>query len=413
MLKFLAWTIIILGCINLLRLMALMVGTDLHDIKAARQTRRRRWPLISVLVPAYNEEVVIERCLDSLAANQYRRKEVLVIDDGSRDRTAEVVQSWIKRHPDISVKLIRQANTGKAAAINHGLAQASGSLIMVLDADSVLSPNALSEVPHYFYNPQTVLIAANVKIMADKKLFSLIQRYEYLISYRLKKALTHYNMEYIIGGVGSTFRASLIKQIGGYDTDTLTEDIDFSMKVVRQGNKRYRLGYAPSVIAYTEGVLTLPDLIKQRYRWKYGRMQTFLKNRDLFFNRHKRYDKRLSFFNLPYALWAELMFGLEPLLIGYFFGIVILYQDATTLLSAYLVTTIYLALHVIADETESPRMKLKLLPLAPFQYPLFFILSFVEYVALVKSLARLHVLRSSLGHSTWDHVARSGQKPVN
>lgn len=410
--QILAWLIIILGSINLIRLMVMMIGTDIYDLKRTRAQRSRRYqPLISVIIPAYNEELVIERALDSINANTYRRKEVIVVNDGSSDQTSVLVRRWRRRvaNKGMTLRLVNQKNAGKAAAINNGMTVAKGSLIMVLDADSLLAPSALSEVPGYFTDKRVVMAAANVKIIDDGSWFSLLQKYEYLISYRLKKSMATYNMEYIIGGVGSTFRASMVRRVGGYDTDTMTEDIDYTLKVLRRGNIKHRLTYAASVHAYTESVMSMRELIKQRYRWKYGRMQSFLKNRVLFLNRSRKYDRRLTMWQLPYALWAELMFSLEPLLIAYVLSVVLIYQDLSTMLSVYLVTTLYILLNVVFDESETRRTKLKLVPLTVIQYPFFLILTLVEYGALIKSVARLHQLQSSLGHGNWEHVTRSGQ----
>jgi cellulose synthase/poly-beta-1,6-N-acetylglucosamine synthase-like glycosyltransferase len=253
------------------------------------------------------------------------------------------------------------------------------------------------------------MTAANVKIRDNGSLLSLVQRYEYLVGYRLKKALNVYNMEYIIGGVGSTFRKSVAAEVGGYDTDTMTEDIDFTLKLLRNGNVKQRVAYAPTVIAYTESVLNFRDLVKQRFRWKYGRMQSFLKNRELFFASHKKYDKRLTWYQLPYSLWAELMFLFEPFMIVMVLTTILVLGDVTTLASVYLTTTFFVAWNIWTDESEDRRAKLKLLPLSLLQYPLFFILTAVEYGALIKSLARLHQLKSSLGHGSWEHVARSAR----
>lgn len=413
MLTFLSYLIVIFGSANLIRLAILMIGTDIHDVRTARMSKRRLYqPTISVIVPAYNEELGIVRCLESLAANNYAKTEVIVVNDGSIDTTAKKVRAFQRKtRGKFTLRLLNQNNAGKAMAINRGVRQARGSLIMVLDADSILAPDAIAEVPRYFAEKKVMLAAANVKIIDDGRILSTVQRYEYLISYRSKKALNTYNMEYIVGGVGSTFRKRLFERVGGYDTDTMTEDIDFTLKVLRMGSRKEMIGYMPSVLAYTEGVLTIGDLIKQRYRWKYGRMQSFYKNRSLFFNLKHRYDKRLTLYQLPYSLLAEFIFTIEPLLIAYFLCIVLIYGDLLTFLSAYSVTTGFIVWNVMMDESESFESKLRLVPLTFVQYPLFFILSLVEYVALAKSVSRLHKLRGSLaqGHGSWEHVVRSSQ----
>lgn len=411
MLEFLSLLTLIFGAFNLVRLGILVVGVDIHDVRRARQKQTRAYsPRISVIVPAYNEETGIIRCLESLAANTYSNFEVLVVNDGSKDHTAKRVRAFQRKtRGQFKLRLINQANTGKAAAINNGVGSATGPLIMVLDADSILAPYSLAEVPQYFHNNNVLLAASNVKIIDDGRWLTAIQRLEYLVGYHGKKALNTYNMEYIVGGVGSTFRKQIFHKVNGYDTDTLTEDIDFTLKVLQRGNHKRVVGYMSTVHAYTEGVLTVRDLITQRYRWKYGRMQSFFKNRIMFFNANKRYDKRLTWYQLPYSLWSEIIFSLEPILIAYFLCLIAIYGDSRSLLGAYLVTTAFIAWNVISDDTETMRTKLKLVPLSLLQYPMFFLLSFIEYVALIKSMARLHTLKASLsnGHGSWEHVSRA------
>ena len=417
MLEFLSYLIIIFGSFNLIRLGILMIGVDIHDIKSSRTSRQNKAgsPWISIIVPAYNEELGITRCLASLSANSYAHMEVIVVNDGSKDATAKRVASYQRKtRGSFNLRLINQKNSGKAAAINNGVSHAKGSLVMVLDADSILAPDAIAEVPRYFQDKKILLAAANVKIIDDGRILSTVQRYEYLISYRSKKALNTYNMEYIVGGVGSTFRKHIFKKVRGYDTDTMTEDIDFTLKVLQLGNRERIVSYMPTVRAYTEGVLNLSDLIKQRYRWKYGRMQSFLKNRNMFFNAQRKYDKRLTFLQLPYALWAEIIFSLEPILIAYFLVIIAIYGDLATLASAYSVTTGFILWNVVMDDSETRRSKFRLIPLALLQYPLFFILAMVEYVALAKSIGKIHKLKSSLkqGHGAWEHVTRAAESTI-
>jgi poly-beta-1,6-N-acetyl-D-glucosamine synthase len=197
------YVIIVLGAINLMRMGLFMIGSDLHDIRRHRNTRRQRRvyePFITVLIPAHNEAATILRALASVYENRYKHKEVIVIDDGSTDRTAEIVENIRQRYSLTSLRLIRQTNQGKAVALNQGIAQARGELITVLDSDSTLTPNALSEITTYFHDPRVVMAASNVKIMPGRGLLNLAQRFEYMVGHRVKRSLTTYNCEYIIGG---------------------------------------------------------------------------------------------------------------------------------------------------------------------------------------------------------------------
>lgn len=413
--KILAWAITVLGIINLVRIALYMVGADWHDVAHSRRKRRTRAdkpyrPFISIIVPAHNEEKTIERNLSSIVASTYGRKEIIVVNDGSTDATLDVIERFQHRHQLKNLRVHTQKNAGKAHAINRGIEMAKGSLIMVLDADSSLHPQALSEVVNYFRDPRVQLAAANIKIIEDGSLFNLIQKFEYLICYRMKRAQTAFNVEYIIGGIASTFRKSAALKVGKFDTDTVTEDIDFTLKLIRDDNTSTRVVYAPSVIAYTESVMTFRQLIAQRFRWKYGRTQTFLKNKHMFMSRNRKLDPRLTWLQLPFAIFSELTFLLEPAFVFFIAYIVVRYHDLTTLVSAYLVMTIYLILNVVAEETETWQSKLRLALLAPFQYPLFFVLTAVEYAASIKTLVRLPKLWRGDQSSTWKHVDRSGHE---
>jgi cellulose synthase/poly-beta-1,6-N-acetylglucosamine synthase-like glycosyltransferase len=253
-------------------------------------------------------------------------------------------------------------------------------------------------------------LASNLKIKRGKRILNLIQVFEFAISYQMKRAQTVFNIEYIIGGVGSMFRKCILEEINFYDTNTVTEDIDLTMKILRRGNKRYRVVYGSDVIAYTQGALTLGELIKQRYRWKWGRYQTFLKNRSMFFSSDKRYSKSLSWFFLPYAIFSDFAFFLEPLLVTYIWFVVIYFRDLNSFFTMIIVITFYLGINILAEDTFSFKEKVELLLLTPFMYFLFYILSLVEYVALLKSWINIPNLRPSLlkNKQSWQPITRSG-----
>ncbi len=351
------------------------------------------------------------RTVESLLANTYHNKQIIVVDDGSSDQTLKMLHNFQRRHPG-EITVVHQTNAGKAAAINRAVRYwAKGSLVMVVDADSLLRSDAIAKMTTYFRDRRIIAAAANVKIIPSRKLLGIAQRFEYLISYRMKRALTTMNMEYIVGGVGSTFRRSALIKTGLYDTDTMTEDIDLTVKLIREyGNRYYHVQYASDVLAYTEHVLKFRSLIKQRFRWKYGRMQTLLKNQKLFFHTGSKYDKRLTWYQLPYSIVGEFVLLLEPLLVGYILVITALYADVTSLVSVYAIVTAFVFLMVSGEETESWRAKLQLVLLLPAVYFLMYILTAVEFAALVQSLRNIRkLLNRDMERASWDHVERSGE----
>lgn len=410
------YTILVLSSVNLLRVLVYLVSSDIYELRSFRSKQKSSKagkpfrPWITVIIPAYNEEICITRTVESVLGNGYGRKQVIVVDDGSTDRTYQALRSLKKVHKKANLKIVKQKNRGKAAAINNALFKhAKGSLVMVLDADSLLHPEALENMVQHFSNPNVLAAASNVKIIDSRSVLGLAQRFEYLISYRTKRALSLLNIEYIIGGVGSTFRKKVVKDVGGYDTDTMTEDIDFTLKIIKEyGNKKQAISYAADVITYTESVMSFRSLVKQRFRWKYGRFQSFIKNRTLFFNQDKRYDKKLTCLQLPYALWAELVLLIEPLLVGFIGYIVVAYGDLHSLLTVYLVVTGYIFLNVMGEPSETFRSKLRLSLWAPVMYIVLYILLIVEFAALLQSIYKAQQLRSGEKDTTWQHVERAG-----
>ncbi|HSX45923.1 MAG TPA: glycosyltransferase family 2 protein [Candidatus Saccharimonadia bacterium] len=404
------FTILILCLLNLLRMAAYLVSSDAYTIRQSLQKRRRsRWhlPTISVLVPAHNEENTIERNLLSLYGSDYPKGklEVIVVNDGSTDRTEEVVREFKRTHRDrCKIRLINLSNKGKAAALNHGLRRcAKGSLVMCLDSDSFLAPNALRSAAQHFRDSDIVALSSNVNIIEDGTLLALVQRFEYLVCYQMKKGQAFLGVEYIVGGIGSMFRRSMMKKVSFYDTNTMTEDIDLTMKIIVNKEKRQKIAYAADSIAYTEPAHSVGALMQQRFRWKFGRSQTFYKNDHLFFSRSSRHAKRLTWFMLPFSLLQDLFFFFEPAVIGYFLFLTMRYGDLRIFSSAMFVLTFYLLCNVWSSDHLTTKERLRLSYYTPPMYLLMYVLSWAEYFALIKSLLLLPSLKRSITerHVTW------------
>lgn len=404
------------GLINLLRMTFLLVGSDLYSIKNKVRYRKQsssinKLPTISVVIPAHNEKANVIKSIKSVLKNNYPQDkiQIIVVNDGSTDTTSESVQSFISTQKHKNVKLINQPNLGKAAALNSGIKNSHGTLVMCLDSDSELDKSALTNMIKYFEDKKVVALSSNVKIMPQYGLLNLIQQVEYLICYQMKRAQTFYNIEYIIGGIGSTFRKAYLKKVNYYDGNTVTEDIDLTMKILQAGNKKVKIMYASDVIAYTHSVLSVKDLIKQRYRWKWGRYQTFLKNYNMFFTTRNSFTKGLTWIYLPFAILGDFGFLLEPLFVIYIVAYSIISRDMFTLTAAFCIISFYNSMSVFSEDTLSTKRKIQYLLVIPSMYFLFYILSFVEYVALIKSIYNFPNLKKSLDINsyTWSPVKRS------
>ncbi len=404
------YMVMIFGIINLLRLTLLAIGSHIYDVRK-RKSRAFVLPIYTVVIPAYNEERSIIRCLESVTAANYDKLklQIIVADDGSKDSTSELVRTYKQQHPHANILLLSRPNAGKAHALNYAIQNhARGELVMCLDADSLIHKDALVNSARHFLDPRVVALSSNVKIIPSGTILNLTQVYEYLISYQIKRALTTFNIEYIIGGIGSVFRRSALEAVGYYDTDTITEDIDLTMKLLRLGNKKHRVIYGADVISYTESVLTVRDLFKQRFRWKYGRLQTFLKNLDYFFSRDRRHAPQLTWMYLPFIIFSEIMFFLEPLMILFFIALCLLFADLVTLASACAIISSFIVFSILAEDTIPWKQKLKLVVGAPAMYLSFYIINVVEYIALVRTYYNVPNVRRSIQANAcrWEHVAR-------
>lgn len=406
---------VVTGTINIIHFGLNIVGANFYDIwqfrrkRNAPKNRHSVRPLVSVLIPAHNEELSIIRCLESVRRNTYRKLEIIVIDDASTDNTRKLVRNYIKQHPTRDIKLMyRQKNHGKAAALNHALHR--GDLIMTLDADSVIDRHAISNAVSYFEDPKVVGVAANVQIMDNISVLGLLQRYEHMVGYRAKKFYSMANCEFIIGGVASTYRRETMEAVKYYDLDTTTEDIGLSLKVVARGNKENRLIYGSDVLAKTEGVQTFKQLLRQRYRWKLGSLQNLIKNHSLFANTNGRYSKILTFYRIPMAYLGELLLLLEPFMLAYIVYLSILYSTAVLFVGAYMTITLYILWNLWPDEHTPLRRKLILSVYAPLMYFAFYIMSAVQVISIFRCLLNAkQVVRRGQHEGKWISPARRGE----
>jgi peptidoglycan-N-acetylglucosamine deacetylase len=233
-------------------------------------------PEVSVLVPAYNEESVILDTVRSALASTYPKLEVLVIDDGSTDRTAELVRATFGREP--RVRLLLQPNRGKPAALNHGLAEALGEVVISIDADTIVDPDAIPRLVRHFADPQVGAVAGNVKVINRTRWLTRWQALEYITSQNLeKRAFDLLNCIPVVPGAAGAWRTSLLRDSGGFSGDTVAEDTDLTLSIRRNG---WKIQYDEDAIGRTEVPDTVEALIRQRFRWTFGTLQAVWKHRD-------------------------------------------------------------------------------------------------------------------------------------
>jgi cellulose synthase/poly-beta-1,6-N-acetylglucosamine synthase-like glycosyltransferase len=371
--------------------------------------------LVSIVIAAHNEEQVIARSLDSIRLSSYPFYEVLIADDASTDRTERVVQDYRARHPEMDIQLYRmQENVGKGAALNAVLHRhARGEYVMTLDADSLITPNAVANALSYFEDPCVAGVAANVEIIDEPTVLGVLQRFEHMIGYRSKKLYSVTRCEFVVGGVASTYRMRVLRKVGFYDTDTLTEDIGLSTKISSLGNRRFKLVYGADVVAMTEGVLTLRALARQRYRWKYGSMQNLVKYRRMILNPSRRYTRTLTMYRMPMAVLSEFTLLVSPLAWTYAVYISLTQYTPALVLGAYATITAYTLLTIWMDENLSRQGRLRLSLYAPTAYFVFYIMDLIQLTAIVRCLIRTRSLvRRRDAGNTWASPKRAGKLVV-
>ena len=257
-------------------------------------------PLVSIIVPAFNEEVNAARTVQSLLQQDYPNMQVVFIDDGSKDNTYKIVQDTFKAND--KVKVFTKSNGGKASALNAGIEKAGGEFVVCIDADTQLKADAVSQLIKKFTGGTVGAVAGNVKIGNEINMITRWQSIEYITSQNFdRRAFAYLNCITVIPGAIGAFRKDAVLQAGGFTSDTLAEDCDITMRLHRIG---YKIGNCPEAISYTEAPETMRQFMKQRFRWSFGVMQCFWKHRDAFFN--TRY-KNFGMIALPHILIFQMI----------------------------------------------------------------------------------------------------------
>jgi cellulose synthase/poly-beta-1,6-N-acetylglucosamine synthase-like glycosyltransferase/peptidoglycan/xylan/chitin deacetylase (PgdA/CDA1 family)/spore germination protein YaaH len=260
-------------------------------------------PFVSILVPAYNEALVIKKTIRSLLASSYERYEIIIIDDGSKDHTSEIVRSSFS--DDERIRLFTVANGGKAAALNFGLNHASGEIVIALDADTLFDPQTIGALAHRFHDPKMGAVAGNAKVGNRINIVTRWQALEYITSQNMdRRAFASLNCITVVPGAVGAWRRDLLEQAGGFPADTLAEDQDLTLRIRRMG---YNIGYEENAIAWTEAPDRLRTLAKQRFRWAFGTLQCMRKHLDALFR--PRYGA-LGFIALPNVWIFQILFPL-------------------------------------------------------------------------------------------------------
>lgn len=387
------------------------IQETLRQIKIIKKNKSNYHPKVSVIIPAWNEEVGVLKTVKTAIDNTYDNVEILIINDGSTDKTSSIVNDFIKKNcrKDLRVRRLRKndikyikfidnkINGGKGKALNDGILNSTGEIILTVDADSILDRDAIKNLVKYFADDTIDGVVGNVKVGNDKTIIGLMQKLEYRFGFYFKRAHSVLGAEYIFGGACASFRRNVFDDIGLYDTENKTEDIEMTMRFRYAG---YICTYAEDVICFTEGASSIKGLSSQRLRWKKGRMDTFIKYRNLFFSLKKNHNKPLSFFILPLAVISEIQLFFEPIFLSLLIGYSFISLDFISLAFGILFLFVVYLVNAIFN---NKRIDFKLILMFPSTWLLFYFLVWIEFLSLLRSVILL-VRGQNISWQKWERT---------
>jgi peptidoglycan-N-acetylglucosamine deacetylase len=350
-----------------------------------------RLPAVSALVPAYNEAAVIGRTLAALLASNYPHLEVLVIDDGSTDGTAEVAEQFAT---DPRLRVLRLPNGGKGRALNAGIAASRGEIVIAIDADTLFEPETVRRLVAPFADAGVGAVAGNIKVGNRRSLLTQWQSIEYIVGINLDKRFFDYiNCITVVPGAVGAWRKEALERVGGFSTATLAEDADLTFSVQRAG---YRVLYEGRAVAWTEAPSTLRCLAKQRLRWTFGTFQCLWKHRAAFL---RRSGGTLGLVAMPYLLLYHALLLAGPLVDLSALGWMLAgrWEMLAQLTAPFLLAELFFAGVAFSFDRES-KWPLLLVPLQRVVYRQ------LLYLTALQSL--LCVLRGT--HLRWPKARRTG-----
>ena len=282
----------------LMVLLALWAGRPKPPVPSHADFR----PKVTVIIPAFNEERVIEASVRRILESSYPYLDVIVVDDGSKDRTSAIVAAAFGDNP--RVKLMTLANGGKARALNTALEHASGEIIVALDADTQFEKPTITRLVRWFVNPKIGAVAGNAKVGNRFNLVTRWQAVEYVTAQNIeRKALTRFDAIMVVPGAVGAWRRKALEDVGGYPEDTLAEDQDLTIAIQR---RKWKVAYDEDAVAWTEAPETFRALARQRFRWSYGTLQCLWKHRKIV---RKGKPGGLAFVGVPQAWLFQIVFA--------------------------------------------------------------------------------------------------------
>jgi cellulose synthase/poly-beta-1,6-N-acetylglucosamine synthase-like glycosyltransferase len=260
-----------------------------------KENKRARWsskadlPFISIIVPVKDEERVIGRLLDALLRLEYpkEKSEIIIIEDGSKDKTVGTCQKYVDQHSSHIELFHRTTSNGKPSALNYALKKAKGEILALFDADCVPNSDVLLRAAECFKDPSTAAVQGGTSsINANENMLTRLISYDEAVAFRTY-ALGRNVLNLFVYLIGSCcfLRKDVVEKLGGWDEDSLCEDLEISVRLTKEG---YLIRYVPEIQSWQESPAKLGTFIKQRARWLRGHMETALQYGKLITNVNKK-----------------------------------------------------------------------------------------------------------------------------
>lgn len=259
--------------------------TFVSDPGTPKARRMARFPEVTVAVPAYNEEAHIQETLRSIINLDYPKEklEIIIINDGSADRTKEKAEDFIRENPEYRITLLNQTNKGKGAAMNNALSKAKGDFFVCLDADSFADPDALQKIiPQFSRGKDVAAVLPCLKIRKGNNFLQKMQRYEYIVNMFYKEMMSKLDCIRVTPGPFSVYRKKVLQKLGGFDEHNLTEDLEIALRFQKNN---YKIVQTMETNVTTVPPKTLKGLIRQRNRWYKGSLLNTLRYKEMIFSR--------------------------------------------------------------------------------------------------------------------------------
>lgn len=369
--------IIVIGC------MAILEKRKKIKLDAIESTLDH--PFVSIIVPAFNEEVNAVSSIQNLLKCDYPNFEIIFVDDGSKDNTFDIVKKAFEGNRVVNV--FTKQNGGKASALQYGIGQSHADYVVCIDADTKLATDAVSKLMRNFLNPLTSkgkevgAVSGSVVVGNEVNILTKWQSIEYITSQNFdRKGFAYFNAITVIPGAIGAFKKDALIDAGGFTTDTLAEDCDITMRIIKAG---YIVANEPKAYAYTEVPEQLKQFLKQRVRWSFGVMQTFWKHKDMLFNNN---NKALGWVALPDMLLFKYIIPLLSPIADFLMLFALLTGNGGKIafyFIIYVIVDAFIASIAFAFEKENP---LKLIWLIPQRLIYRWLMMYVFFKAIKRAI---------------------------